>query len=85
MQKLILDPNISNQEILYIICYNAILDGVPWTEDCFNLIKDLPNMSTEDIDFVFQQMNNSMIEQSGPHWISLYNEEVSMPTSYHNR
>ena len=85
MQKLILDPNKTNQEILYTVWYNAILDGVPHTEDCFKCLKDLPNMSTEDIDLTVQQMNNYMTEQYGPHWISLYNEEVSMPTSYHNR
>ena len=85
MQKLILDPNKSNQEILYTVWYNAILDGVPWTEDCFRCLKELPNMSTEDQDFIFQQMNNNMIKQYGPHWISLYNEEVSMPIYYPNR
>ena len=85
MQKLILDPNKSNKEILYTVWYNAILDGVPFTEDCFKCIKDLPNRSTEDLALTVQQMNNTMIEKLGPDWIPLYNEEHSMPTSYPDR
>ena len=85
MQKLILDPNKTNQEILYAILHNAILDGVSYSEDCFKLIKGLPTLSTENQNLVFQQMNDSMIEQFGPDWMPVYNQANSAPTSYPNR